>query len=104
MPGKTKRWLKFSYYGYHYAHLGDLKNAELQFTDTISTYCRIEDKKGIMDAYNELARIYFIRSDYNRASGYLGMGKSEGFDLYENRYANFVKFLIFIFLSEIPAT
>ena len=57
--------------GIIYAHLGDLKNAELQFTDTASTYRRIDDQKGIIDTYNELARICFIRSDFNRAIEYI---------------------------------
>ncbi len=57
--------------GIIYAHLGDLKNAELQFTDTASTYRRIDDPKGIMDTYNELARICFIRSDFERAVSYI---------------------------------
>jgi transcriptional regulator with GAF, ATPase, and Fis domain len=57
--------------GMIYAHLGDVKNAELQFTDTASTYRRIDDQKGIIDTYNELARICFIRSDFNRAIEYV---------------------------------
>ena len=57
--------------GIIYAHLGELKNAELQFTDTASTYRRIDDQKGIIDTYNELARICFIRSDFNRAIEYI---------------------------------
>ena len=57
--------------GIIYAHLGELKNAELQFTDTASTYRRIDDQKGIIDTYNELARICFVRSDFNRAIEYI---------------------------------
>ncbi|MFQ6003763.1 MAG: tetratricopeptide repeat protein, partial [Candidatus Zixiibacteriota bacterium] len=57
--------------GIIYAHLGDLKNAELHFTDTASTYRRIDDRKGIIDTYNELARICFLKSDYNRAIDYI---------------------------------
>lgn len=57
--------------GIIYAHMGDLKNAELQFTDTASTYRRIDDQRGIIDIYNELARLCFIRSDFNRAIEYL---------------------------------
>lgn len=54
-----------------YAHLGDLKNAELQFIDTASNYRRIDDQKGIIDTYNELARICFMRSDFHRAIEYI---------------------------------
>jgi transcriptional regulator with PAS, ATPase and Fis domain/Flp pilus assembly protein TadD len=57
--------------GIIYAHLGDLKNAELQFIDTVSTYRRIDDQKGIIDTCNELARICFIRSDFHRAIEYI---------------------------------
>ena len=57
--------------GIIYAHLGDLKNAELQFIDTASTYRRIDDQKGIIETYNELARICFIKSDFNRAIDYI---------------------------------
>jgi DNA-binding NtrC family response regulator len=57
--------------GIIYSHLGDLKNAELQFTDTASTYRRIDNQKGIIDTYSELARICFIRSDFNRAIEYI---------------------------------
>jgi len=54
-----------------YAKLGDLKNAEIQFTDTASTYRRIKDQKGIAETYNELARICFIRSEFSRAIEYI---------------------------------
>jgi two-component system response regulator AtoC len=57
--------------GIIYAHLGDLKNAELQFMDTASTYRRIGDRKGIIETYNELARLCFVRSDFNRAVEYI---------------------------------
>jgi DNA-binding NtrC family response regulator/predicted negative regulator of RcsB-dependent stress response len=57
--------------GIIYAHLGDLKEAELQFIDTASTYRRIDDQKGIIDIYNELARICFMRSDFSRAIEYI---------------------------------
>jgi len=57
--------------GIIYAHLGDLKNAELQFIDTASTYRRIDDQKGVIDTYNELARICFMRSDFHRAIEYI---------------------------------
>jgi transcriptional regulator with PAS, ATPase and Fis domain len=54
-----------------FVKLGDLKSAEIQFTDTASTYRRIKDKKGTVETYNELARICFIRSEFSRAVGYI---------------------------------
>ena len=57
--------------GIIYAHLGNLKEAEIQFNDTASTYRRINDQKGIVETYNELARIYFIRSKFDRAVEYI---------------------------------
>jgi tetratricopeptide (TPR) repeat protein len=54
-----------------YVKLGDLKSAEIQFTDTASIYRRIKDKKGTAETYNELARICFIRSEFSRAVGYI---------------------------------
>lgn len=54
-----------------YVKLGDLKNAEIQFTDTASTYRRIKDQKGIAETYNDLARICFIRSEFGRAVEYI---------------------------------
>jgi DNA-binding NtrC family response regulator/tetratricopeptide (TPR) repeat protein len=54
-----------------YVKLGDLKSAEIQFTDTASTYRRIKDKKGTAETYNELARVCFIRSEFSRAVGYI---------------------------------
>ncbi len=57
--------------GIIYAQRGDLKNAELQFTDTASTYRRINDQEGIIEIYNELARICFMRSDFYRAIDYI---------------------------------
>lgn len=70
--GENKRVAQVQHImGIIYAHMGDLKNAELQFIDTASTYRRIDDQRGIIDIYNELARLCFIRSDFNRAIEYL---------------------------------
>jgi len=70
--GENKRVAQVQHImGIIYAHLGDLKNAELQFMDTASTYRRIGDQKGIIETYNELARLCFIRSDFNRAIEHL---------------------------------
>ena len=57
--------------GKDYLALGRLKEAEAQFRDAIATCRRIDDEKGIVQAYNKLAQIYFIRSDYARAAEYL---------------------------------
>ncbi len=57
--------------GLIYAHLGELKEAEIQFTDSASTYRRINDQKGTAEVYNELARICFIRSKFNQAVEYI---------------------------------
>ncbi len=54
-----------------YVKLGQLKNAELQFIDTASTYRRIKDQKGIAETLNELARLCFIRSKFGRAIEHL---------------------------------
>jgi len=57
--------------GKSYLALGRLKEAEEGFRDAIATCRRINDEKGIVQAYNKLAQIYFIRSDYARAAEYL---------------------------------
>jgi len=60
--------------GVVYSDLGDLKNAELQFRDSASTYRRVEDKKGIVRAYNALSRIFFTKARYDLAIEYLNDG------------------------------
>jgi DNA-binding NtrC family response regulator/tetratricopeptide (TPR) repeat protein len=57
--------------GIIYVHLGKLKEAEIQFTDAVSTYRRINDRKGIAKTYNELAQICFIRSKFDQAAEYI---------------------------------
>lgn len=57
--------------GKDYLALGRLKEAEEQFRDAVATCRRIDDEKGVVQAYNKLAQIYFIRSDYARAAEYL---------------------------------
>jgi len=54
-----------------YLKLGDLKNAEIQFIDTASTYRRIKDLRGVAVIYNDLARVCFIKSQFNRAVEYI---------------------------------
>lgn len=57
--------------GKSYLALGKLKEAQDQFRDSVATHRRVEDEKGIVQSYNKLAQIYFIRSDYKRAIEYL---------------------------------
>ena len=60
--------------GIVYTDLGDLRKAELQFTDAASTYRRVEDKKGVAKTYNELSRLCFTRGRYDTAIEYLSEG------------------------------
>lgn len=60
--------------GIVYSDLGDFKRSELQFKDAAATYRRVQNPTGIIKTYNELARIYFTRSDFSRAIEYLNDG------------------------------
>jgi transcriptional regulator with GAF, ATPase, and Fis domain/tetratricopeptide (TPR) repeat protein len=60
--------------GIIHSDLGDLKESELQFEDAASAYRRVQNPVGIIKTYNELARIYFTKSDFSRAIEYLGEG------------------------------
>jgi len=57
--------------GIIYSDLGDLKRSEAEFRDAVTDYRRDGDKKGIMDAYNALARICFIEGEYQKAIEHL---------------------------------
>jgi Nif-specific regulatory protein len=57
--------------GKSYLALGRLKEAEAEFRDAIATCRRISDEKGMVQAYNKLAQVFFICSDYVRAAEYL---------------------------------
>jgi tetratricopeptide (TPR) repeat protein len=57
--------------GNDYLALGKLKQAENEFRDSIATCRRIDEEKGIIQAYNKLAQICFIRSDYVHAIEFL---------------------------------
>jgi Nif-specific regulatory protein len=57
--------------GKSYLALGKLKEAQDQLRDAVATYRRVGDEKGVVQSYNKLAQIYFIRSDYKRAVEYL---------------------------------
>jgi len=54
-----------------YAGLGDLRQAEMSARDALASFRRIRDDIGIMDAYNALARLYFLRSEYAMAAEYV---------------------------------
>lgn len=54
-----------------HAALGDLKSAEMSARDALASYRRIKDPIGIIDAYNALGRIYYLRSDYAMAAEYV---------------------------------
>lgn len=57
--------------GIVYSDLGDLKRSELEFRDAVANYRRDGNRKGMIDAHNELARICFIKSEYEKATEYL---------------------------------
>ncbi|MCJ7507401.1 MAG: sigma 54-interacting transcriptional regulator [candidate division Zixibacteria bacterium] len=54
-----------------YTDLGDLQHAELELRDALSAYRRIGDQENRIEVYNRLARICFIKGEYDRALGYL---------------------------------
>lgn len=54
-----------------YASLGDLKSAEMAARDSLASYRRVKDTEGLVNAYNALARIYYLRSDYTMAAEYV---------------------------------
>lgn len=54
-----------------YVAVGELKAAELAARDGLASYRRIKDRQGIIDAYNALAKIYYLRSDYPQAAEYV---------------------------------
>lgn len=50
-----------------YSAVGDLKNAEIRARDALSAYRRATHNEGQVDALNELARIAYIRNDYEQS-------------------------------------
>lgn len=54
-----------------YSAIGDLKNAEIRAQNSLASYRRAADSVGQVNGLNELARIAFIRADFNKALGYL---------------------------------
>jgi DNA-binding NtrC family response regulator/uncharacterized protein HemY len=55
--------------------LGNLKKAELYARDAITTYRRIGDQSEIIYSYNLLARIYFIKCDFEKSIEHLNEAK-----------------------------
>jgi len=62
--------LQYLMYRAH-AALGDFKAAEISARDSLASYRRVRDSEGIVNAYNALARIYYLRSDYTMAAEYV---------------------------------
>jgi len=58
-----------------YLSLGDLKNAEMYVRDAITTYRRIEAQEEIINCYNTIARIFFMKSEFEGAIKYLDEAK-----------------------------
>jgi Nif-specific regulatory protein len=54
-----------------YSAVGDLKNAEIRAHNALAAYRRAGDAPGQVDGLNELARIAFIRSQFDRAQRYV---------------------------------
>jgi DNA-binding NtrC family response regulator len=51
--------------------LGDLRDAELRLRDAVSTYRRIGNQQRMLKSYNLIARIYFVRCDFEKSIEYL---------------------------------
>lgn len=54
--------------------LGSLEKAEIFCEDSLSSYRRIDDEKGILESINRLAQICCMRSEWSRAIDYLEYG------------------------------
>lgn len=46
---------------------GELKKAEMEIRDAVASFRRVEDEKGMADAYNRLAQIFFIQAEFDRS-------------------------------------
>ena len=62
--------------GILYSDLGNLKRSELELRDALAIYRRIKNEEGIIESYNELARIHFVRTEYDKAIEYVKQGLS----------------------------
>jgi len=47
-----------------YLALGELKKAEIEIRDAIASFRRVEDERGMVEAYNKLAQMFFIQADF----------------------------------------
>lgn len=54
-----------------YSAVGDLKNAEIRAHNALASYRRAADSLGQVGGLNELARIAFMRSEFDTALGYM---------------------------------
>jgi two-component system response regulator PilR (NtrC family) len=63
-------YLQYLMYLAH-SNLGDYRAAEMSARDSLASYRRVKDVEGIINAYNALAKLYYIRSDYATAAEYL---------------------------------
>ena len=54
--------------GYILIDTGDLKKAQIEIRDAVASFRRAGDEKGIADAYNKLAHIFFIRAEFDRST------------------------------------
>jgi len=57
--------------GKAYAGKGDLKNARIQIRNALASFFRVGNVDGIIRSYNELARIEFIRGEFDVAIDHL---------------------------------
>ncbi|MGB8658058.1 MAG: sigma 54-interacting transcriptional regulator [Candidatus Zixiibacteriota bacterium] len=53
--------------GYLFIEMGDLKRAEVEIRDAVASFRRAGDEKGMADAHNKLAQIFFIQAEFDRA-------------------------------------
>jgi Nif-specific regulatory protein len=52
---------------YIYVDLGDLKRAEIEAQDAVSSFRRAGDDHGLTKAYNKLAQIFFVQAEFERS-------------------------------------
>jgi len=55
----------------NYIAIGDLKTADRYVSDALAFYRQADDSVGMVGALNGLARLAFIRSDFNKAIDYI---------------------------------
>ena len=59
--------------GIIYNDLGQISTARRSLLLALAIFTELGNRKGEIDIYNELARIHFVRSEYNNAISYLDM-------------------------------